>query len=465
MKIRTKIILISSSAVLISLLMMSGVIFQIVQRSRKNEVYMKAEQNSSTIAAEVEKWMKRVDDADTNEILLDYFFKKYTDENGYNICVQETATPDGEMIEKEIWNPTVFPIEKLLDLKSEGSSGTFSYENKEYLVFSHTYENGIIFLRLEDITYVQREMRNLLIVLIFSVVVIVILTVVALHIILHRVFLPLQQLSDSAKQIAEGVYSKRVKIQQADEIGQLSKSFNQMAEAVELHTHQLEESEMRKTLFMGNLTHELKTPMTAISGYAQMLLTLKLNEKDQEEALGYIYSECGRLERLSKKMMRLLELESDFSFPCEDVAAVDLFQAVRKSCEILGEEKQIKFIFREHGEHFCLDADLMQNALLNLIDNGIKASEMGSCIIVSADENCISVEDFGKGIPKEEQEHIFEPFYMVDKSRSRKTGGAGLGLTLTAQIAKLHHAEIQVDSKVGKGTKVSLQFVYNAMNT
>lgn len=188
MKIRTKIILISSSAVLISLLMMSGVIFQIVQRSRKNEVYMKAEQNSSTIAAEAEKWMKRVDDTDTNEMLLDYFFKKYTDENGYNICVQETVTPDGERIEKEIWNPTVFSIETLLDFKSEGSSGTFSYGNKEYLVFSHTCENGIIFFRLEDITYVQREMRNLLIVLIFSVVVIVILTVVTLHIILHRVF-------------------------------------------------------------------------------------------------------------------------------------------------------------------------------------------------------------------------------------------------------------------------------------
>ena len=426
---------------------------------------MKAEQNSSSIAVELEKWMKSIDNTDLNEIMLDYFFKKYTDENGYNICLQMMAAPDGETVEKEIFNPTVFSLEKLSNLKSRSSDRTFSYGNKEYLVFSHTYENGITFLRLEDVTYVQDEMKNLLIVLIFSAVTIVILTVVLLYVILRHVFLPLQQLNDSAKQIAEGVYSNRVRVQKADEIGELSQSFNQMAEAVELHTHQLEESEMRKTLFMGNLTHELKTPMTAISGYAQMLLTLKLSERDQEEALGYIYSECGRLERLSKKMMRLLELDGDESFPFEDVAVADLFKEVRKSCEMLGKEKQIELVFREDGEHFRLDADLMQDALLNLIDNGIKASEPGSRIIVSADKNGISVEDFGKGIPKEEQEHIFEPFYMVDKSRSRKSGGAGLGLALTARIAKLHHAKIQVESEVGKGTKVILQFVYNTMNT
>lgn len=465
MKIRTKIILISSGAVLFSLLIMSGIIFRIVYRSRENEVYMKAEQNSSSIVMELEKWMKSVDNTDLNEIMLDYFFKKYTDENGYNICLQMMAAPDGETVEKEIFNPTVFSVEKLSNLKSRSSDRTFSYGNKEYLVFSHTYENGITFLRLEDVTYVQDEMKNLLIVLIFSAVTIVILTVVLLYVILRHVFLPLQQLNDSAKQIAEGVYSNRVRVQKADEIGELSQSFNQMAEAVELHTHQLEESEMRKTLFMGNLTHELKTPMTAISGYAQMLLTLKLNERDQEEALGYIYSECGRLERLSKKMMRLLELEGDVSFPFEDVEAADLFKEVRKSCEMLGKEKQIELVFREDGEHFRIDADLMQDALLNLIDNGIKASEPGSRIIVRADKNCISVEDFGKGIPKEEQEHIFEPFYMVDKSRSRKSGGAGLGLALTARIAKLHHAKIQVESEIGKGTKVILQFVYNTMNT
>lgn len=238
-----------------------------------------------------------------------------------------------------------------------------------------------------------------------------------------------------------------------------------MAEAVELHMQQLEESEKRKTLFMGNLTHELKTPMTAISGYAQMLLTMKLDAQQQEEALGYIYSECQRLERLSRKMMRLLELDDEIPILLQEKAAADLFEAVRKSSEILGKEKQITLLFKENGEHFKMDFDLMQDVLLNLIDNSIKASEAGSKIVVSAEGDCLIVEDFGKGIPKEEQEHIFEPFYMVDKSRSRKSGGAGLGLALTALIARLHQIEIHIESEVGKGTKIILQFVYNTMNT
>ena len=109
-------------------------------------------------------------------------------------------------------------------------------------------------------------------------------------------------------------------------------TFNQMAEAVETRTKSLEESERQKTLFMGNLTHELKTPLAAISGYAQTLLTVRLDEADEAEALGYIDEECKRLERLSKKMLRLLELDTEQKLELHESPVRQLFERTGRLC-------------------------------------------------------------------------------------------------------------------------------------
>ncbi|MBE5934021.1 MAG: HAMP domain-containing histidine kinase, partial [Lachnospiraceae bacterium] len=230
-------------------------------------------------------------------------------------------------------------------------------------------------------------------------------------------------------------------------------------EAVEIRTKSLQESERKKTLFMGDLTHELKTPMTAISGYSQLLLTTKLSEEHKEEALLYIYEECGRLERLAKKMMKLLELDYEDALELEEISAEKLFDSVSRSCSQLLKNKNMTLECIQDGEVFMVDVDLMTDALINLVDNGIKASADGSKIVLKAEPNMISVIDYGKGIPKEEQDKILEPFYMIDKSRSRQSGGAGLGLALTATIINKHNCKLVIDSEVGKGTTMILQFV------
>lgn len=221
----------------------------------------------------------------------------------------------------------------------------------------------------------------------------------------------------------------------------------------------MEETERKKTLFMGNLTHELKTPMTAISGYAKTLLTVRLSEEDREEALSYIYEESCRLERLSRKMMNLLLLEEQGEIHLEKVPARVLFQHARDACSNSLEEDGIILECHEDGEVFMVDADLFTEVLINLIDNGRKASGRGDRVILSASQGVIEVRDFGKGIPEGEREKILEPFYMIDKSRSRKSGGAGLGLAITALILERHHCRIEVESKVGQGTRMILHFV------
>ena len=182
-------------------------------------------------------------------------------------------------------------------------------------------------------------------------------------------------------------------------------------------------------------------------------------EEDKEEALSYIYEESCRIERLSQKMMELLLLEEENQTDLEEVSAGELFRRAGEACSRSLREDDICLECQENGETFLVDADLFTEVLINLIDNARKASSPGSRILLSASENEIEVRDFGSGIPDSEIEKIREPFYRVDKSRSRKAGGAGLGLAITAQIVRQHHVEMHMESVVGEGTRVILQFV------
>ena len=181
--------------------------------------------------------------------------------------------------------------------------------------------------------------------------------------------------------------------------------------------------------------------------------------KDREEALIYINSECKRLEKLSSKMVKLLSVDNESEVKLSEVKAKDLFDITGKAVGAKLKESDISLVIEESGETYMADFDLMVEVLINLVDNAIKASDKGGRIILRASTNKIEVEDFGKGIPADEIEKILEPFYMVDKSRSRKSGGAGLGLALVATILKKHSCTLDIESEVNKGTKMILQFV------
>ena len=468
MKIRTKIIGISSVAVLAATLLVSGIIWKLLGKSQEEEAVMRAYQSCYFFMNDFEEALEK---SGTDAIGLEYFFKmsEYEDnerQENYNLCFRL-----GKEVE-EIYNPTIFTLKNLLRYSYETyqDNGNISYTRidhgeKTYLVFQREFQSQFLVFQITDITYVTEYKEQLAIILGLLSLGVVLLTVSILWASVHHMLLPLQKLNDSAKKIAEGVYDDRVDIKGKDEIGDLGKSFNQMAQAVETKTQHLEESERRKTLFMGNLTHELKTPMTAISGYAQTLLTTKLEPEEQEEALLYIYEQCGRLERLSKKMMRLLEVDGEEALHYTNVSAKQLFEDAKKSCKILLEKKSMILECVSHDEMYRVDYDLMLDVLINLIDNGVKASEEGSRIRLIASEDSITVQDFGRGIPEEEKERILEPFYMIDKSRSRKCGGAGLGLSLAALIIKRHNMKMEIESEIGKGTSIHLQFAYKMMNT
>lgn len=283
-----------------------------------------------------------------------------------------------------------------------------------------------------------------------------------LVVLLRLVLRPVQTLQRNTAYLASGVYDQRIAIRQDDEIGELAADFNRMADAVETHVQALKEEAERRTLFMSALTHELKTPITGISGNAQTLLGTKLTEEEREDALLGINSECLRIERLSQKLMQLIVLRQGGALALSEQRIDDLFETVRTSAAGLLRQRELNLTVRNEMDTLPMETDLMASLLLNLIDNAGKASRPGDTIELAASGGVLSVLDHGCGMPKEELDKITQPFYMIDRSRAKKAGGIGLGLALAEEIARLHGARLEFVSEPGIGTTVKVVFPHDA---
>ncbi|MDE6435380.1 MAG: HAMP domain-containing histidine kinase [Lachnospiraceae bacterium] len=466
MRLKTKIILICSLVVIFVSVVCSTTAFLTMRAGYLDTAIGQSFQMAVDCFSDIEnKIVKlRLDREKMDNTVMEYIMKDTVTRTRTGMLVCFYIDDAGEKI--DIYNDTVLESSDLEKIDYQNVSdhleqAELKWKKQHFVVYrSQNYDYfGYQIYMLADITYVRERINLIGLALVLLTFFLTVLAYVILSVMMNKVLSPLQELNVSAKQIACGNYDQRVMVKQRDEIGELSDNFNQMAEAVEIRTHSLEESEKRKTLFMSNLTHELKTPLTAISGYAKTLLTVKLPDEDKEEALSFIYEESCRLERLSKKMINLLLLEKEEEIVRSQISAKELFSNAQAVCSGKLAEAHIELEYHENGEFFLVDKDLFVEVLVNLIDNAIKASEQGNRILLTASDHSIIVQDFGKGIPEEEREKILEPFYMIDKSRSRKSGGAGLGLAITAMILKRHECQLKIESTVGKGTRIILQFV------
>ncbi len=305
--------------------------------------------------------------------------------------------------------------------------------------------------------YDARQTQLKLYLLIYAAVVVLsILVALALSTLLTK---HLDKLTRTARRIAGGDLSTRSGIRTADEFGQLSRDFDTMADRLQETIGRLESDMQRQEAFMGAFAHELKTPMTAIIGYADLLRQDGLDATTRLIAANYIYSEGQRLENLSFKLLNLLLLQKD-DFAMWPVNLQSFLQEVEKALEPVMKAKNIRFVCRGDRGRVLLEPDLARSLLYNLADNAAKAMEGDGIIAIKGTlipGGCqIQVVDNGRGMAQEELSKITEAFYRVDKSRSRKQGGAGLGLALCRQIVALHRGNIQFQSAVGTGTRVTV---------
>lgn len=227
-------------------------------------------------------------------------------------------------------------------------------------------------------------------------------------------------------------------------------------------TEQQQAEQMRRE-FSANVSHELKTPLTSISGYAEMMASGMVRQEDIQGFASRVYQEAQRLLALIQDIIRLSGLDEGGSKLNKQ--NVDLYAVTQQTMNRLGLQAQKHEIaLKAEGVSAWISAvpSMIQELVYNLVENAVKYNRDGGMVTIrtepSENQIVLTVEDTGIGIATSDQEHIFERFYRVDKSRSKETGGTGLGLSIVKHIAQLHGARIDLLSEAGKGTKITVYF-------
>ncbi|ABR48483.1 histidine kinase [Alkaliphilus metalliredigens QYMF] len=265
---------------------------------------------------------------------------------------------------------------------------------------------------------------------------------------------PIKRLTETMQKTAQGKFGGRIPIKGNDEISQLGVAYNLMST-------KLSQIDKQRRDFVANVSHELKTPLTSMKLLSESLLMQEGGDiAIYREFLSDIDTEIDRLNKIIESLLMLVDLNEDKLTIEYEITYVNyLVEKVTQSIKPLAEQKKIKIIINQwHKIQIYLDQGKIHQALTNIIYNAVKYTEDGGKVVITlyreGNRAIIKIADNGIGISEEELPYIFERFYRVDSARSRKTGGSGLGLSISEQIIHLHQGTIEVESKEHKGTTV-----------
>ena len=285
--------------------------------------------------------------------------------------------------------------------------------------------------------------------------------VVALSTLLSRAFTrKIRDLLQAIRQVREGAYSHRAVVRGNDEIAQLATEFNSL-------TGRLQTTEAHRRRFVSDASHELKTPLTSISGYAELIETGIAKPEDTPDFARKIHVEASRMIQLVNDILQLSHLDNvSETGAAPAMETVDLLDVARECVErqkVNARRSYISLTYLGESAPVTGSRSLLDELCQNLCDNAIRYNRPGGKVqIITActrDGHCtLTVKDNGIGIPKEAQTSVFERFYRVDKSRSKATGGTGLGLAIVKHIARIHNARIKLESEVNVGTTITVVF-------
>ena len=272
----------------------------------------------------------------------------------------------------------------------------------------------------------------------------------------HAFSTRIRRILNSMRIIREGDYSHKVIMGGNDELTYLGNEFNDL-------TDRLQTSENKRRQFVSDASHELKTPLASIKLLSDSILQNEMDMDTVREFVGDIGNEADRLNRMSQKLLSLTKIESQQDGDCEIVYMAPTIERVVRMLSGIAEKNSIRIEtdLREDCPILILEDDLYQ-ITFNLVENGIKYNVSGGKLTISLhrqeDNAILQVTDTGVGIPPDALSHVFERFYRVDKARSRKSGGSGLGLSIVKNMVERNQGTINVTSQEGNGSVFTVTF-------
>ena len=443
MKFTQKIFLITFAFVTISINLI-GII--IINNNYKTQIDAKMESNISNInnISSVLKFYN-ITEMNVDVLKKDNIYYEISNEN--NIIYTNLLFDMSEI--KEQIEPTEENIKSII--------------SKEILFMSvKTGEYNIIIAEnLEDVFMMREEQIYFFIKvsMIFSFIIAFCLYL-AIHLLTRRI----KKLNKAVEKIANGNYSTRVKKLGKDEVGDLAIAFNKMAKSIENTIKEIETVSENRQNFIHNITHEIRTPLTSIIGYSSLIKNGKVDEKEKIiEYNNKIYEEGNYLNLISERLMDIVLLNNK-KMKLENIDVSKTVQEIIESIQF--DYKEVNFYKNiELDINFKSDKVLLHSLIVNLVKNAIMSYEENSEKVINiilkqltSKTIILSIIDKGKGMTAEQLQKVTEPFYTLNKDRNRKISGMGLGLPLCIKICDVINAELKIESMLGKGTAVNIEF-------
>ena len=348
-----------------------------------------------------------------------------------------------------------------------GENGDASDPNADYMDIALPLEGGdqdyIIYI-IDDRETMRSLNDQLLLIIVEALAVGLVISVFLSLLLAKTMIAPIQELTHAAEKVASGDFTDKVENSSKDEIGVLTRTFNDMALQLEETLDDLKRSEQMRREFVANVSHELRTPITGVKSYAETLAADPDMPADtRERFLNVILNESDRMTKIFQDLLTLSRFDAgsfEFSFDyfSFETSVRDVYNAVRMEAQAHG---HVFIIELEPGiPRIRGDKARVEQVLMNMVSNAIKYTKDGGRITIKAGvrggEVWCSVKDNGIGIPKEDTQKVFDRFYRVDKARSRESGGTGLGLSIAQEIVVRHGGRIDLKSRMGHGTTITV---------
>lgn len=447
MKISTKINLLTTAWMLCILILVNVVVFFLFMKTTINM----EEEMLFQKAADIEK---QIDNSQSSRDIEDKL-KGFLSEYSYIRIIGS-----GNTIINEVSN------DKVLSRKIKGKYAV-NQQSQTYVISGKYGEEQVLVIHSpintkqlkgsleigERLKGLEARKEILRAILIFSTILAALLSLLGGRWLSNIIMRPISNMITTMEEIEKSGVPKTITIQNRakDELHTLAKTFNRMID-------RLQDNLAKQSQFISDSSHELKTPLTVIKSYANLLRRHGLeNQEMADEAIQAIHSEATRIQKMTDTFLDLASLEKETELEINEVNLVSLCQSILK---------QLKHVYRREitleydTSPLIVHADelKLKQVIIILLDNAMKYSQEKIDVFLKQTEQyaIIHVKDYGIGIPQNEIQNIFERFYRVDKARSRETGGTGLGLHIAKSIMKLHKGEIEIESNEGSGTTVKL---------